>query len=177
MAEFLDEEQTIMEERQKENRPILTVSTFGEPLAELRMPKVVCLNQNATLEECVQTMQAKKIGSVVLVNTQDEIVGIFTERDLLMKVVGKVPDLKKHKVKEYMTFDPMTLMPHDSIATVMHNMDIGGFRHVPIINQDGQVISLVSVKDILSFIIDRLPAEIINVPGIPYRGPALRDGG
>jgi CBS domain-containing protein len=171
--DFIDEELQIMNERENEERSI-NVASFQLPLTELNPPKIKTIDVSTTIGDAVKTMQDNRFGSLVITK-DDEIAGILTERDVLMKVVGKA-DLKKDTVEKFMTEDPISLMPTDMIAHVMQNMHVGGFRHVPIVDESGAVQSMVSIKDVLTFVIDRFPQEIINVVSVPYRGKVQRDG-
>ena len=54
---------------------------------------------------------------------------------------------------------------------------VGGYRHIPIVDQSDRPVSIVSIKDVVTFLLDYFPAEITNLTGEPYRGPKLREGG
>jgi CBS domain-containing protein len=116
-----------------------------------------------------------KIGSVV-VTKDGKIEGIITERDILMKVIGILDDWKSTSVEKIMTPHPQILMPEDEVAYVLNNMHVGGYRHVPIVNEDEEPVSMISIKDVVSWLLDHFPVEIINLTGEPYRGPVSREG-
>ena len=139
------------------------------------MPKVLCLDISKTVGEAVECMQSNKIGSVV-VTKDGELEGIITERDILMKVIGLIDDWKATPVEQIMTKHPQSLMPEDEIAYVLNNMHVGGYRHVPIVNEKDEPISMISIKDVVSWLLDHFPMEIINLTGEPYRGPVSREG-
>ena len=120
-------------------------------------------------------MQQKKIGSV-LITKKGKLAGIITERDILNKVIGKMDDFKTRPVTDAMTPNPLRLMPGDMIAYVMNNMHVGGYRHVPIVNEKDEPISIISIKDVMTFILDYFPEDVTNTVGEPYRGPAHREG-
>ena len=67
----------------------------------------------------------------------DELLGVFTERDALLKLNVDYAELKDHPVSEYMTKQPRTLAADDKIAFALHRMDLGGYRHLPIM-KDGK---------------------------------------
>ena len=67
------------------------------------------------------------------------------------------------------------LMATDMIAYVMNNMHVGGYRHVPIVDENNVPISIVSIKDVMSFILDYFPEEILNITGEPFRGTPFRE--
>jgi CBS domain-containing protein len=104
-----------------------------------------------------------------------KMVGIFTERDVLTRVFGR-KDVDKLQVKDVMTANPQGFQPDDSIAYVLNAMSVGGYRHVPIVNDQGKPIAVVSVKDIVTFIIDHFPEEVLNLPPSPMRTTEQREG-
>ncbi len=92
--------------------------------------------------------------------------GILTERDVLLKITGKGFDLDLATVDEFMTASPESLNPEDPLAYALNKMHVGGFRHVPIINDNQIPIGLISISDIISTIADYFSREIINLPPI-----------
>ena len=120
-------------------------------------------------------MQKKKIGSVVL-TSNGELSGILTERDLLMKVLGIHDNWSSLKASDVMTAGPQSLQAGDEIAYVLNNMHVGGYRHVPIVDENEKPVGMVSIKDVVSWILDHFPQEITNLTGEPFRGKASREG-
>lgn len=177
MNDLLDEELQIMKERHREGQKTLNTDFFFTPISELRMPRIQALDESASVLDAVKLMQTKKFGSVVVTGSDGKISGIVTERDILMKTVGIISDLSATPITQIMTRDPDCLHANDQIVYVMHNMHVGGYRHVPVINDDHEPISLVSIKDVLHYIFDHFPNEILNQTAQPYRGPAKLDGG
>jgi len=175
MDDLIDEELQIMNEQDDGAEISISVDIFHRPISDLKMPAVKCLDVKATIREAVKLMQQNKMGSVVI--TQDKkIAGIITERDILTKVIGIVDDLDSTPVTTVMTANPTCLLPQDHINHVMHNMHVGGYRHVPIINKEKIPISMVSIKDVMTFILDNFPDEVTNITAEPYRGPVSREG-
>jgi signal-transduction protein with cAMP-binding, CBS, and nucleotidyltransferase domain len=93
-------------------------------------------------------MLDRNIGSVLIVHPDDRVAGIFSERDLLTKVAGIVPDYAGRPVRDFMTADPETVRPTDTLAFVLHTMDCGGYRHLPVL-QAGRPVGMISVRDML----------------------------
>jgi len=85
---------------------------------------------------------------LLVLDSSGKLVGIFSERDLLLKVAGDNPPVLDRPVREVMTANPETVTPDDSLAFVLHKMDVGGYRHVPVVDQ-GQPLGVVSVRDML----------------------------
>jgi len=76
-----------------------------------------------------------------------------------------------------MTADPESLQSGDGIAWALNLMCIGGYRHVPLTDDDGRPTGVVSVKDIVEFIVDLFPDEILNLPPDPRKKPGSDDVG
>lgn len=83
----------------------------------------------------------------VLVKDGDNVVGILSERDILLKAAGANVDLNALAVRQIMTPDPVMLREDDTLAVAIHKMSIGGFRHIPFVADDGTT-QLISVQDV-----------------------------
>lgn len=99
----------------------------------------------------VKVLQDKQ-KSCVLVYKKKKLVGILSNRDLLRRVAGKFEDLAAVKVEEVMTPNPEVVRPDDPIAYVVNKMAMGGFRNVPVLQPDGNPISIISIKDVLRYL-------------------------
>ena len=120
-------------------------------------------------------MREHRIGCVLVV--QDErLVGIITERDLLLKLDGTNLD---RPIGDLMTPDPEVLTPDAPIVYALNKMSVGGFRHVPLVDELQRPVGIVSVKDIIDYIVDFFPNDVLTVPPDPARAEAWRgrDGG
>lgn len=152
----------------------LNSSTFRKPIKHLKVRKPVEVPPSQNVADAVQMMQEKKLGCL-LVTENGKMVGIFTERDVLTRVFGR-KDLDKLRVKDVMTPNPEAFQPDDSIAYVLNAMSVGGYRHVPVVDEHGAPIAVISVKDIVSFIIEHFPEEVLNLPPEPIRTTEQREG-
>ncbi|MCO4794013.1 MAG: CBS domain-containing protein [Bacteriovoracaceae bacterium] len=174
MSDHIDEEMQVAGEQDAEGTA-LSSEIFKEPIKLVKMPKVMALDVSTTIGEAVSLMQKNKIGSVVITKDK-ELEGIVTERDILMKVIGLMDNWESKPISDIMTRNPQSLMPDDEIAYVLNNMHVGGYRHVPIVNENDEPVSMISIKDVVSWLLDHFPMEIINLTGEPYRGPISREG-
>lgn len=172
--DIIEEELIIAREQDGKKRKTLSPKTFELPLSELNPPPPVMVERGTPIGETILLMQKNGFGSV-LVTDDGVLCGIITERDVLMKVAGLGIDLARQPVDEFMTEDPLALMPGDEISYVMNNMHVGGYRHVPVVDENRKPIGIISIKDVMSFILDQFPEEVTNVLGEPYRGPYLRE--
>ncbi|MEX1137862.1 MAG: CBS domain-containing protein [Bacteroidota bacterium] len=169
----LDEEFSQMYE-ELENRKVLDSSTFRQPIKRLKVRKPVTLSPGQSIAETLDVMKQKRIGCVV-VTEKEKLVGILTERDILLKVAG-VSGAEKKKVREIMTPDPEVFEPDDSIAFVLNAMHVGGYRHIPVVDEGGKPLAVISVKDIVGFILDHFAEDVLNLPPKPMRTTDQREG-
>ena len=94
----------------------------------------------------------------VLVRDGEKIVGILTERDILMKAAGATRDLMALAVRDIMTPDPVILRDEDSLAVAVHKMSVGGFRHMPFVTDDGKT-QLISIQDVFTHVSPYIPHQ------------------
>ena len=122
------------------------------PVSELLTGKdlLVCSPED-TVQKIVKVFQ-KENKKCVLVYERKKLVGILSNRDLLLRVAGKYKDLSKVKIKEVMTGNPEYVTADAPIAYVVNRMAMGGCRHVPVLANDGTPYSIVIIKDVLRFL-------------------------
>lgn len=96
----------------------------------------------------VRYMVERHIGAVA-VTDQGKLAGIFSERDLMRRVVAEGRDPKSLRVSEVMTRNPLTVRPDDGLDFAMDLMKEHGFRHLPVV-ADGEISGLISMRDLLA---------------------------
>jgi CBS domain-containing protein len=104
--------------------------------------------------DVLRLMVDRAIGCVMIVE-HEEMVGIFTERDALLRLNTDAARLAARPVREFMTKSPDTIESDAPIAFALHKMDVGGYRHIPIMS-GGKVTGIISVRDILRYITEDL---------------------
>ena len=109
--------------------------------------QVVTASQEMTVTEAAQVMSKAKIGAILVVE-KGALVGIFTERDALTRVLAKGLDPTVTSLAQVMTAKPMTVSPALPLGHALHMMYDGGFRHVPVVDK-GRPIGVVSERDAL----------------------------
>jgi CBS domain-containing protein len=114
------------------------------------------VSPDATVGDVLKQMVDKQIGCVMVVD-KGKLVGIFSERDALMKVNVDAKRFFDRPISQFMTRDPVTLEAEDKIAYALHKMNVGGYRHVPILFQ-GKLAGVISIRDILRYLTERIAA-------------------
>lgn len=150
----------------------LSEDELREPISKLCSRRAETVHFESTIADAVRRMKASRIGSLAVVDTNGLLVGIVTERDMLVKVLLEPIDAETTSVRAVMTANPEALLATDSMVFAMNKMHIGGFRHVPIVDEDGKPLYVVSIRDVVAYVLDIFEPTIANVPPDAY--PHLR---
>lgn len=126
-------------------------SVMCDQVSTLKQTPPVTIHQSATVGDVVAKMLATNIGALLIVDDKGTLVGIFSERDLLKRVVGIVTDFDRLPITELMTPRPESVSQTDTLNFVLQKMDAGGYRHVPVV-QDGKPVGIISARDMLKFL-------------------------
>lgn len=114
------------------------------------------VSPSTTVAQVLQKMVDERIGCVMIVDG-GRLVGIFTERDALMKLNIDAARSLHLPIAQFMTPDPVTLETNDKIAFALQKMNVGGYRHVPILFH-GRLVGVISIRDILRYLAERIAA-------------------
>jgi CBS domain-containing protein len=138
------------------------------PIADVKRAAAVTVPPDAPVARAVDLMRAKKVSAVLVVERTKarRLVGIFTERDLVNRALP-ARGWAKARVDKFMTKAPEALRARDPIAYGVNKMSVGGFRHVPIVDDDGRPAGVLSARDVLDFVVELCPEEILNLPPEP----------
>jgi CBS domain-containing protein len=118
-----------------------------------RQPLTV--SPSTTVRQSLRLLADNKVGCLLVVEG-GKAVGIFTERDALLKLGERANELRERPISEFMTSKVESLPPTAKIAFAVHRMDHGGYRHVPVVNDKGESVGIFSVRDILSYLTRKL---------------------
>ena len=151
-------------------------AVLDTPVSELMAQDPLVVDAEATILDAVNAMNGHHTGCV-LVQRHGNLVGIFTERDVLRRVIFHDGN-RGWKVESVMTKKPETLPPTASVAYALNKMSVDGYRHIPIVNKEGKAIGVLSVKDIVRFVAEFFPDDVLNLPHDPQQAiPRTADGG
>lgn len=123
------------------------------PVAKLANPKAACVAQTDPIREALAMMRDRHIGAVVVENSHDDICGIFTERDVVMRLAGDIS--LDAPVLTVMTPDPIRLLASFTVSAALSCMHAGRFRHIPLADDSGRAAGMISIRDILALVASR----------------------
>jgi CBS domain-containing protein len=126
---------------------------LGEHLDDLQPAAPQTIDASADAAEAIQRMHDDGV-DCVLVTERGRLVGIFTDRDAVLKVAGRPTG--RVPIRDVMTPDPVVLRPDDPIAVAIHKMAVGGFRHIPIIDGSHLPTGVVTARDVFRHIAGEL---------------------
>jgi CBS domain-containing protein len=130
---------------------------------------------DATVADAVHLMQERGVGCLVVIEA-GSLRGIFTERDLVTRVLGKVDSLDV-PLSEYMTPDPITARVDEPIHKLLTRMYQQRIRHIPVVDADGRPVGTMSIKRAVYFVADHYPTAVLNVAPDAQSYPETREGG
>ncbi|MEM4656297.1 MAG: CBS domain-containing protein [Acidilobaceae archaeon] len=117
-------------------------------IGELVKRPPVTLPPLATVEDAVKLMYRENIGSIIVTSPEGRVLGIFTEKDLV-RVIGEGKPLST-KLGEVMTKDPTTVREEDTVVKAVTILSEKRIRHLPVVDSEGRIKGVVSVRDIVS---------------------------
>jgi CBS domain-containing protein len=133
----------------------------------------VCLPQSATVREAMERMNERN-EAAVLICQDGKLVGIFTERDALKRMAsGATCDTP---ITEVMTKQPAALSIHDTVGTAIAKLSQGGYRRLPIVDDQGRPTGILKMEGILHYLIEHFPSVIYNLPPEPHHVARETDG-
>lgn len=169
------EEEAIADERAADATR-LGAAILHQPIRALATLKpAVCVARSTTVRVAIERMNQNGTGCV-LVEEARRLIGIFTERDVLTKIIGSAVDIDSTTVERVMTRDPECLRPDDRCAFALNKMSVGGFRHIPLLDDDDRPVGVVSMRNVVDYIADLLRTEVMNLPPEPRNIARAREG-
>jgi CBS domain-containing protein len=138
--------------------PVRGGAMFSQRVRKLmERKKLLTASPEITVSAAAKLMATRKVGAVMVVEEQ-KLVGIFTERDIVCRVIAQERDAQTTRLAEVMTTAPQTIDPENSFGYALLMMQENGFRHVPVV-ENGKLIGIVSARDALDPELEELLAE------------------
>jgi len=166
--EFLDDPY-FESERKAASSGVFDASLLRQSVRALPARHPLLFAPHHTVAEAMRAMQKEHRGCVLV--TEDgspdtRVLGIFTERDVLFRIIDRGQNPTRLPLAEVMTREPECLPIEASVAWVLNKMSVGGFRHIPVVDKHGRPVFVVSVRDVVELLVERFPREVLNLPPI-----------
>jgi CBS domain-containing protein len=144
-------------------------SLTDERLRVLSRRRPVTVKPGTSLADCLRAIQRTGTGDSVFVCESDgRLIGVLTERDIFGRIVGGDVDLSQ-PVESLMTTDPRTLDLEQTIRDAIELMQTGRYRNVPVVDGRGHLVGVVRQTDILKYLAESFPEELLNLPPRPHQ--------
>jgi CBS domain-containing protein len=138
----------------------------------LNKSAVFCLKKSDFVASAIDVMAERNIGSVIIVDANNKVDGIVTERDLLRRVLAKNLDPRSTELSLVMTSDIRAARPEDNVVDWLRIMSNERFRHLPVIDDNGKLINVMSQGDFVSYTWPDLLDHLKNKASETLKGPA-----
>jgi len=125
----------------------------------VKRSSIATMQGNETVLEAAKIMAKKNIAAMIIVDSDSNITGIVTERDMTQRVLAQGIDAAKTPVSEIMTDNPDTLSPDDSAGDALELMQSRNYRHLPV-KDDGKCVAVVSIRDLYASVKEALEEDI-----------------
>jgi len=174
MGEFEDEYSESLETGFRK----LDEALLSDTVKLLAPSEPIRLSPEATVDEAVTKMVDNRRAAVVIVDGAGRLIGIFTERDVLTRVVRRQLDPERTRLADVMTPDPEVLAPGDRICYAINRMHSAGYRSVPLVDADRRPMGIVTVNDVVKWLAEIFPEAVLNLrPGDRIKRPLQIDAG
>ena len=138
-------------------------------------PRLVQAPPTMSVKDAIEFMQKERAGYMVIAD-KGKPVGIFTETDVIRKVIEQDVDWSR-PVREFMTPNPLVLKPEDTVGEAIDVMGTHRFYHIPLVDEKGNLINVISVRTLIRFLAEFYPAEVLNLPPVPNQVMETQEGG
>ena len=166
--EIQAEEPQIGQERAHSEARLGSLGVLQRRIRELlpTLPAAVALGHQAPVRDAIEVMRQKQL-SCVLVVERGQLVGVFTERDVVMQVAATPLDVDHVPLRDVMQPDPECLQLDDELVYALQQMLRGAYRHVPVVDEQRRPTALVSLQTIIDELVAAFPQELLNLPPSP----------
>jgi CBS domain-containing protein len=152
-------------------------SILDERLIVVSRRDPVTVRPGTSLADCIATMQRTGTGDSVFVTQPDgRLAGVLTERDIFGRIVGGDVDLSQ-PVESMMTTSWRHLHVEETVRDAIELMQTGRYRNVPLLDDDDHLQGVVRPQDVLKFLAEAFPEELLNLPPRPHQRMHKAEGG
>lgn len=172
MNELLDEEVGRLTEPEAASR-VLAAEIFRTPVGALPMARPVSMPEATSVRDAVAVMKAARTTFILLTDPSGRLSGIFTARDALLRLGNVVVDAEMAPISQFMTREPDALESTHAIAYALNFMQLGGHRHVPIVDARHRPVGLIGTREVVAWLSEYFREEVLNLPPNPSHPEAL----
>jgi len=129
-------------------------------ILEMCDPEAASVPVEATAEQAIRTMLDRHVGAVAVIDENQRVAGIFTERDVLRRLSLAERDPRKVSIREVMTTPVELATPATTASEALATMVERHYRHLPIIDEDGRLLGMLSIRNVLEAQIDTLTRQL-----------------
>jgi CBS domain-containing protein len=152
-------------------------SLADEKLKVLSRRDPLTVRPGTALAECLAMVQQTGVGDSVFVTEEGgKLLGVLTERDIFAKLVRPDVDLAQ-PVETMMVDHPWTLHLEEPVRHAIDLMQTGRYRNVPLVDDDNHLVGVVRPVDVLKFLAEAFPEELLNLPPRPHQRMVAQEGG
>jgi CBS domain-containing protein len=139
-----------------------------DPISALGLSPPVSIGRDASVGAALDAVQRHGVGYVLVIDEDGRPAGMMSEREVLMKLVAR--DVKyDENVEKFANRDLRTLTSRDPIARAIDIMNEGGERNIPILDDEGKAVAVLRTLDIIDFLAEAFPAQVMNLPPRPHQ--------
>ena len=146
-----------------------------DSVSSMETDDYVCISPSTPLSQAITAMKQDEGGCAIICAEDGSVVGIFTERDLLTRIIGQQRDLSE-PVRNLMSPVVATLTPEATIGDAVAIMNDKGYRNIPLV-KDGKLVGSISVFDVIGYLAESYPQTTMNLPPNPDQVMGTTDGG
>ena len=148
----------------------------SEQVTHLDLSGFSRVSGGTTVAETLEKLQTDRHNVCLILDSDSALIGIFTERDVLRKIVDQ-PEALKAPIDDFMTPNPITVAPTASAAAALQLMDQHRFRNLPVVDKSGTIIGNMTHQAIIEFLAARYAVDILNLPPDPELVSDQAEGG
>ena len=145
-----------------------------ESVSRLQPTKPLTLDRQSPVSAAVGMMRENRVGCLLITDAK-KLAGVFTERDLLRRVIAAGQPLDT-QIGNVMTTGPVTVTAQEPIRNAIQKMETGGYRHLPVVDANGRPVGVLSVKRIVHYLVEHFPRTIYTLPPDPKAFPQEAEG-
>jgi len=144
-------------------------SVVDTPLTVINRRLPLTVAPGTDLATCLRAIQRSGVGdSVFVVDAGGRLAGVLTERDVFSRLIGATEDLSA-PAETLLNTEPRTLRLDQTVRDAIDLMQTGRYRNVPVVDADGRLAGVVRQQDILRFLAESFPEELLNLPPRPHQ--------